>query len=135
GPERLKIEGEIARLNLQARATLQGAVPRPQEALNKIGQLVLPSVWEGFGLVLIEAMAARVPVVASNALGIRDVVRHEENALVVPVGDVDALRGAIERIAGDAGLRDRLIHNGLRTVRERFNWDVVLPQYRKLLEI
>ena len=135
GSERPKIEGEISRLNLQGRVTLHGAVPRPQEALNKIGQLVLPSGWEGFGLVLIEAMAAGVPVVATNALGIRDVVRHEENALVVPVGDVEGLRQAIERVAVDAPLRARLIENGLRTVRERYSWDVVLPRYRKALSL
>jgi glycogen(starch) synthase len=135
GSERPKIEGEISRLNLQGRVTLHGAVPRPQEALNKIGQLVLPSGWEGFGLVLIEAMAAGVPVVATNALGIRDVVRHEENALVVPVGNVEGLRQAIERVAADAPLRARLIENGLRTVRERYSWDVVLPRYRKALSL
>jgi glycosyltransferase involved in cell wall biosynthesis len=135
GSERSKIQAEISRLNLHGRAILHGPVPRPQEALNKIGQLVLPSGWEGFGLVLIEAMAASVPVVATNALGIRDVVRHEENALVVRVGDVEALRTAIERIASDAALRHQLIENGLRTVRERYSWEVVLPQYRKLLSL
>jgi len=86
-------------------------------------------------LVLIEAMAAGVPVVATNAPGIRDVVQHEENGLLVPVGDVDALRQAIKRVVGDAALRARLIENGLRTVRERYTWEVVLPRYRELLSL
>jgi glycosyltransferase involved in cell wall biosynthesis len=132
GPEREKIE----RLGKKAdRVVMHGAIPDPREALSRMALLVLPSEAEGFGLVLIEAMAAGVPVVATRAPGIVDVVRHEENGLLVPVGDPKELAKAIERIIEDRALRVRLIENGLRTVREKYTWDVVLPQYRALLGI
>jgi glycosyltransferase involved in cell wall biosynthesis len=83
--------------------------------------------------VLIEAMAAGVPVIGTDVPGIRDVVQNGVNGLLVPVANPPALSAAIQRVIGDRGLRDRLIEGGLHTVRERYTWDVVLPQYRALL--
>src|SRR5206468_2626287 len=117
---------------------LHGAIARPQEALGQIGLLVLCSQAEGFGLVLIEAMAAGVPVVATDAPGIRDVVRHEQTGLLVPLqlqSSYPLLVMAIVRVIEDAALRQKLIENGLREVRASFSWGVVLPQYRALLQL
>ena len=94
---------------------------------------MLPSAAEGFGLVLIEAMAAGVPVVATNVDGIRDVVRDGVSGLLVPVASPDALAAAISRVCGDEPLRRCLVAGGAEDVRRRFTWDVVLPQYRALL--
>ena len=132
GPDRQRIERQIDSMGCVA---LRGAVRRPQEALSEMGLLVLPSEAEGFGLVLIEAMASGVPVIATDAPGIRDVLRHEVNGLLVPVGAPPALTAAIERVISDPQLRARLIEGGIRTVRERYTWDRVLPQYRIALGI
>jgi glycosyltransferase involved in cell wall biosynthesis len=96
--------------------------------------LVLPSLAEGFGLVLIEAMAAGVPVVATDVPGIRDVVSDGVNGLLVPPKSPQALAGAIGRVLSDRALRQMLVGNGSRIVRERFTWQQVLPMYRSLLE-
>ena len=134
GPDRENIERHIEAIGA-ATVTLRGTVRRPQEVLPGMGLLVLPSEAEGFGLVLIEAMAAGVPVVATNVPGIRDVVQHELNGLLVPVGSPAALTAAIERVISDPGLRARLIENGLKTVYERYTWDRVLPLYRAALGV
>src|SRR5262249_41470172 len=97
--------------------------------------LVLPSEAEGFGLVLIEAMAARVPVVATNAPGICDVVRNEQTGLLVPVGQPAELANAIRRITADNALREKLIDNADQDVRRRFSWPPVLQQYRRVLNL
>jgi glycosyltransferase involved in cell wall biosynthesis len=132
GPERERIRREMEDVGCIA---LRGAVRRPQEALEQLGLLVLPSEAEGFGLVLIEAMAAGVPVIGTDVPGIREVIQDGVNGLLVPVADPPALRAAIERVIGDKDLRHRLIEGGLRSVRERYTWDVVLPQYRELLGV
>jgi glycosyltransferase involved in cell wall biosynthesis len=109
-------------------------VARPQEALREMDVLVLPSRDEGFGLVLIEAMASGVPVIAGNAGGALDVVEHNINGILV--GRPETSIGAwAQKLHDDGELRTRLIEGGLRTVREKFTWDVVLPQYRRLLGI
>jgi glycosyltransferase involved in cell wall biosynthesis len=135
GRERGNLTSLIAQHGLRQRARLHGAVSSPQEALGQIDLLALPSAAEGFGLVLIEAMAAGVPVVATDVPGICDVVTNEENGLLVPVAAPPQLAQAIRRIAQDVQLRERLIANGRRTVEERYNWRVVLPQYHELLQL
>jgi len=135
GPERAGIDSDIARLNLTTRVTLHGTIARPQDALAQIDLLVLPSAAEGFGLVLIEAMATGVPVVATDAPGIRDVVRHGETGLLVPVGAPKELARAIERISNGPPLRERLIANGQTDVERRFSWRGVWDAYRDVLRV
>jgi glycosyltransferase involved in cell wall biosynthesis len=133
GAERPHLESLIRQFDLKSLATLHGSVPDPQEALSQVELLVLPSEAEGFGLVLIEAMAAGVPVVATNVSGIRDVVRHEQTGLLVAPAAPAELARAIDRILIDADLRQRLVSAAKLDVARRFTWDVVLPRYRQLL--
>ena len=135
GPERQAIEAEVSRLRLGTAVVMNGAIRDPRMALGSMGVLVLPSEAEGFGLVLIEAMAAGVPVIATNVPGIRDVVTHGETGLLVPPAQPSALASAIETVMTDQSLRERLVRNGLAKVRRRFTWDVVLPRYLELLHV
>ncbi|MBV8781230.1 MAG: glycosyltransferase [Phycisphaerae bacterium] len=133
GSDRNHLQHTIAKLHLGHRVVLQGVISRPEDALQQIDLLVLPSAAEGFGLVLIEAMVAGIPVVATDVPGIRDVVVNGQTGVLVPPADPSALAGAIRRVLEDRELRDRLVINGRRTVQERFTWDRVLPMYRRLL--
>lgn len=135
GSQRPAIERQIAQLGLAGRVCLCGVVARPQEALNQIGLLVLPSEAEGFGLVLIEAMAAGVPVVATDAPGIRDVVEHERTGLLVRIGDRQALADAIRRVREDSALRSGLVRDARKMVRERYSWAGALSAYRTVLGV
>ncbi len=130
GDQRLTIEKEINRLGLQARVTMHGASAKPQAALERIDLLVLPSEAEGFGLVLIEAMAAKIPVVATNVAGIRDVVQHRKTGLLVPVANPLAMADAILEVSKDERLRAELVRNGYDEVSARFSWNKVIEQYR-----
>ena len=82
--------------------------------------LVFPSSYEGFGLPLLEAMARRTPVIASNRSSIPEVARGA--AILVDPDDVDGLRDAIRRVAGDAGLREEMTKRGAEVV-SGFSWD------------
>jgi glycosyltransferase involved in cell wall biosynthesis len=81
-----------------------------------------PSRREGYGVVAREAMAYGRPVVATAVGGLLDAVEDEVTGLLVPPGDVKALRAAIERLLGDAELRHRLATTARVIVRERFSW-------------
>lgn len=133
GAERARIEHQIAHAKLEPRVHLRGRVTRPHTALSQIDVMVLPSIAEGFGLVLIEAMAAGVPIVATDVPGVRDVVAHEETGLLVPAQCPAELARAIRRVSEDAVLTGRLTDNAYRRVRAEYGWDRVLPMYRELL--
>jgi glycosyltransferase involved in cell wall biosynthesis len=133
GAERPRIEQLIHGLQLTEAVTLHGAISTPKDALARVDLLLLPSAAEGFGLVLIEAMAAGIPVVATNVPGIRDVVRDGQTGLLVPPFSSAELARAIGRVLDDPVLRTRLIEQARDDVARRFTWDVVLPQYRSLL--
>jgi phosphatidylinositol alpha-mannosyltransferase len=80
---------------------------------------------ESFGMVLVEAMAAGLPVVASDIPGYREVVRDEREGLLVPPGDAHALASALERVLSDRALAARLGEAGRRRAG-RYRWEVVV---------
>ncbi len=82
--------------------------------------LVFPSRYEGFGLPVLEAMARRTPVIASDRSSIPEVARGA--AILVGPDDVDGLRDAMRRIAGEAGLRAELTKRGA-VVASGFSWE------------
>jgi len=77
-----------------------------------------PSHHEGLGSVLLQAMAAGTPIVASDTGGIPELIRHEETGLLVPPRDAQALAAAIERLHGDEALRRRLAEAARRRLGE-----------------
>ena len=85
-----------------------------EEILPMFDIFVLPSLNEGMGRVLVEAMAAAVPIVASDTGGIPDVVRHRENGFLVPPGDPEALAEALLQLMRNPDEADRMGHNGRR---------------------
>jgi glycosyltransferase involved in cell wall biosynthesis len=133
GAERGNIEAQIAALGVTNRVTLHGAITRPQEALSAMDVLVLPSSAEGFGLVLIEAQAAGVPVVATDAPGIRDVIVSGRTGLLVPVGDVARLADAIRSVREDPAKWQERINEARREIERRYTWSRVIPMYRAAL--
>jgi len=96
--------------------------------------LALPSAQEGTSNVLLEALAARVPVVASDIAGNRGVVAHEREALLVPVDDAPALATALERILGDPALAWRLAAAGRARVESAHAIEEVALRYLDLFD-
>jgi phosphatidylinositol alpha-mannosyltransferase len=88
---------------------------------------------ESFGVVLLEGMAAGTPVVASAIEGYQNVARADIDALLVPPGDVTALRGALQRVFDDEPLRRRLIAAG-RSRAEEFSMARLAQRYLELYE-
>lgn len=106
-----------------------------KKVLAESAVLVLPSRAEGFGLVLLEAMSAGVPVVATNVGGIPEIIENEKNGLLVEKEDAAALAGAIVRVLEDEKLRNKLILEGRKTA-EKFSWtrmaDEIDSLYREI---
>ncbi len=110
-----------------------------EETMRLYGQAdiaVVPSLWqEPFGLVAVEAMAAGLPVCASDTGGLRDIVVHDETGFLFPPGDAETLASRLEVLLDSGALRNRLGQAGRARVLSRFTWDAVIEnQYLPLLE-
>jgi len=92
---------------------------------------VFPTLMEFFAKVVIEAMAAGLPVVTTDAPGVDSIIRHEENGLKAKAGSAEELSKAVLRVLDDDALADRLKANALRDVR-RYDWKRVIGDYLNL---
>lgn len=93
---------------------------------------ILASTMDGFGLVLLEAMATGCPVIATRFGGITDVVTHQENGLLFEDGDTDQLAGQIKLLLNDQQLRQHLIENGYDTAFNQFTMEKTVKGYEDL---
>ena len=98
------------------------------EAYRACDAYVLPSDYESFGIVLLEAMACGKPVVATRVGGTSDIVTDRETGLLVPFGDDAALKQALLSVLGDEALRRALGQRARNAVGERFNWDSIVTR-------
>jgi glycosyltransferase involved in cell wall biosynthesis len=128
GPERESLEQLTDRLEIRDRVTFVGAIPPADVGrwYRRAAVLLFPTVtdWkgeqEGFGMVLVEAMHAGVPIVASRSGGIPDVILDHETGRLVPERDVGAIADAVAGLVADPDLRARLTRAALDDVQRRF---------------
>ncbi len=123
GPDRRSLEEFVRVRELGEQVTFCGALNHQQirDALERTSIFVLPSFAEGIPVALMEAMAMRIPCISTYVAGIPELIRDEQDGLLVPAGSVDALASAIERLAGDPLLRERLAGAGQRRVLDDYN--------------
>lgn len=137
GPRRAAVEAEVRARGLAGRVHLAGFAADTVPWLLAFDLFVFPSLIEGIGGTLIEALGAALPCVASRTGGLPEVARDEVEALLVPPGDAGALRAAVGRLLGDPALGARLGAAGRRRVEERFTVarmvEGTLAAYRSLL--
>ena len=113
GPHRRKIEALAKRLKLENRIFFLGFRKNPFKYLAKSDVFVLSSLHEGAPLVLVEAMACRIPVVASDCdFGPRDILENGKNGILVPIGDQYSMAEAIIKLLNNEKLRQEFIAKG-----------------------
>ncbi len=122
GGERERLEKLINEVGLEGTFQLLGAQPQGKvaELLGQADLFVLPSIRDSLPVVLMEAMASRLPVVASNLCGIPELVQDGETGLLVPAGDERALAQAVARLYEDEGLRREMGRRGAEKVNAEF---------------
>lgn len=128
GPERATLAGWIERGALGERVHLVGWQDDPERYFEAGDVLAHPSRSEAFANVLLEAMTAGLAIVTAPVGLAPDHLRDGESALFVPIGDARALARALERLAGDEGLRVRLGEAARRIADESFDVDRALDR-------
>jgi glycosyltransferase involved in cell wall biosynthesis len=137
GPEESALRDQARALGLSRSLVFTGLRSDIPDLVSALDCFVLPSVAEPFGIVLLESMAGGVPLVATDAGGVRDVVQDGKQGILVASGHADALAEAVLRILGDPALARRLGAGGLERAEE-FRMERVSKRlglaYRELLE-
>lgn len=133
GEHREALEARVRALGLEGSVRFLGAVPRPDMLrwYATADLFCLPSLYEGFPVAILEAMAAGLPVVSTTVSGIPEAVADGETGLLVPPENAAALAGALQRLADDEVLRRRMGEAGKRRVREEFAIGKVCAAYMK----
>jgi len=95
---------------------------------------VFPSLYEPFGIVALEAMAARSPVVVADTGGLSEVVEHDRTGVKVYPNNVESLAWGILRVLTDDSFANYLQANGARRVLEEYSWDQIAARTKKVYE-
>ncbi|HLQ68381.1 MAG TPA: N-acetyl-alpha-D-glucosaminyl L-malate synthase BshA [Gemmatimonadales bacterium] len=133
GPDRDVAEQEVDSNGLRKDVRFLGKVEDVGDVLRGGDLFLLPSATESFGLAALEAMACAVPVVASAAGGIPEVVKDGESGFLAPPGDVPGMSERALRILTDSALQERMRRAAAERARE-FSADRVVPRYERLYE-
>jgi glycosyltransferase involved in cell wall biosynthesis len=132
GPKYSELLRLIDRLRISHAVRLLGFQVNVLEWLSRMDVFVLSTKTEGLGVSLLEAMAARVPSVASDVGGIREIIAQRINGLLVPAGDVVALKEAMLALYQNPGLRSQFQRNGYQTVKDKFSRFQMAEKYMNL---
>lgn len=133
GPERSKIEEMCRQKNICENVRFLGRQEEMEDILAITDLFVLPSEYESFGLVALEAMAAQVPVISTNAGGLPEVNIEGVTGYLSDVGDVSSMSANALKILTDPRLLETMKKNALR---HAMNFDIqnIVPKYEKLYE-
>jgi L-malate glycosyltransferase len=122
GPDRTALEMMAKRLGIEDRIRFLGFRADARQIMAQVDIVAHVPVYEGFGIVVLEAMAAGRPVVVNDAPGgVSEIVVDGETGLVVPAGSADALASALACLLDDAQERERLGRNGRARQQQRFS--------------
>jgi glycosyltransferase involved in cell wall biosynthesis len=136
GPMLLQTRKLVEELGLQEKVELHVNVPHDHlPAFMETADLfLLPSRAEPFGIVLLEAGAAALPVIATRVGGIPELLEHERTGILIAPGSVDELLGAMLRLMDHPSLARQLALNWHERVMKTWNWDVSCEKYLQMIE-
>jgi glycosyltransferase involved in cell wall biosynthesis len=129
----------IRKHQLEALVTLHPPVTAEstlhRDLLSALDAFVLPSRHEPFGIVILEAWAAGLPVIASHIGGLQKLVTHNQDGLHFPSGDTGALTAALVRLADDPGLRHALAASGYAKMTAHYTWKAVNDRLGEIYQL
>jgi len=134
GPLKKQLISLTKRLNLSHMIGFQGNKKNVDTYYQKADIFVLPSIWEGFGIVILEAFQAKVAVISSNIEGPSELINHGFNGLLFESGNYIELSKSIEELIKNVKKREALAENGYNTFKEEYHLDVYVKKLNALYE-
>ena len=132
GPQRSELETGIRHRGLSGRVHLAGWRADVPQLLKAATIFVLPSLWEGLPNVVLEAMAAGVPVICSRVEGAEELIDANRTGLLVDPGSPTELQPSIRQLLREPERADQLARAARETVRLEFTWEQMAARYQTL---
>lgn len=132
GPEKNRLVSEVRNQGLIGKVHFMGDQRNVTEWLSASQIFVLPSLWEGISLALLEAMWSGLPVIATNVGGTPEIISHQENGLLIPLKDPEAITRAILQIINEPDLKRKISNEAKKTILNKFNIDRTTQELCKL---
>ncbi|RMH10365.1 MAG: glycosyltransferase family 1 protein [Armatimonadetes bacterium] len=134
GGYRAHLEEFVRFCHLEPAVQFTGFIPDEEllRLYRVVDAAVYPSLYEPFGIVALEAMAAGAPVVVSDAGGLKEVVRHEETGIRTWAGNPESLAWGILRVLQDPAATRQRVQNALKAVQRDFNWTRIAQHTQQL---
>lgn len=123
----LKVDGSLV---------ITGLVPRQRllEFYSVADVFLLPSLYEGFGLSMLEAMSSKIPVIASPSGGPGDILNHRTHAWLLKETTANEISRSVHTVLTDRPLRDRLVENSFELVKTKYTWKSVVDKLERVYE-
>jgi glycosyltransferase involved in cell wall biosynthesis len=121
GPSRAILEAKTDQLVLRDRVIFTGRLPDVRNLLNMADVVILPSRFEGFPIALLEAMACRLPIVASRVTGVPEMLEDNVSGFIIEPANVEELAFKLLLLYQDEALRNRLGKAAQMTIKEKFS--------------
>ncbi len=131
GTLKKELQAEAFHLGIDKSVLFLGSRLDVPELLKLFDLYVLPSLWEGLPMVLLEAMAAGCPIIATDVGGVSTVIEDKKNGVLVAPQNHKLLGANIVRLLSENDLREYYIRNGLQKFRDKFSADIMTRQYEK----
>jgi glycosyltransferase involved in cell wall biosynthesis len=120
--------------NLTTQIIFLGNIAELSSLFKVLDVSVLPSTLEGLGLSILEAQANGVPVVATSVGGITEIVKDKETGILVEPSNVDDLYRGIKLLLEDVSLREEIVNNAKREIKERFSLERMISKVMQVYE-
>jgi len=136
GPQKMEMAKKINDNGLEKYVTLTGNISRKiiPDYYKIAFCYVISSNFESFGISMVEAMYNKLPIIAADAPGINTTINDKENGLLYKKRDANSLSQAIKLILKDENIRECIAKNAKETYKEKFDYNIVLNQYKELID-
>lgn len=134
GPEKQSLQKLAHNLGIESQVKFCGWVHPSADFLKTLNIFVLTSRWEGMPNVILEAMALKIPVVATEVGGVPDLIENEKSGLLVESKNTDACAEAMLRLIQQPALRQQFTKNAFQRVSEKFSLKQMIQSYESLYE-
>ncbi|MFO1242668.1 MAG: glycosyltransferase [Rickettsiales bacterium] len=125
GEEETNLRHQVARHDLENFVSFPGWIEDPRAFLKTVDIFCLPSRHEPFGIVLLEAMAAKLPIVATDSEGPREILKNGESGILVPRNQPEALAGALQTMISQEDEAREMARHAYDTVKTRYSMEFV----------